>query len=168
MNIVVDLSPELEADLAAEAAHLGLSLPEYALRLLSSARGLDSAPRTGAEPSAYWQAEGLIGTRPDIQDSPAYAAPCVNKRRERVRTGTMELVDTDVLIDVQRGQPPALAWFSGWLNFQQYRDSWLWNWFRMCGMPGGQTVSPLQIVWPTHVDCARNLIRFAAYHHDTR
>ena len=37
MSIVVDLSPELEADLAAEAAHLGLSLPEYALRLLSSA-----------------------------------------------------------------------------------------------------------------------------------
>jgi hypothetical protein len=25
----------------------------------------------------------------------------------------MDLVDTDVLIDVQRGHPPALAWFAG-------------------------------------------------------
>jgi predicted nucleic acid-binding protein len=25
----------------------------------------------------------------------------------------MDLLDTDVLIDVQRGHPPALAWFAG-------------------------------------------------------
>lgn len=25
----------------------------------------------------------------------------------------MDLVDTDILIDVQRGHPPALAWFRG-------------------------------------------------------
>ena len=29
----------------------------------------------------------------------------------------MDLVDTDVLIDVQRGHPPALTWFSGLIDF---------------------------------------------------
>jgi hypothetical protein len=28
----------------------------------------------------------------------------------------MDLVDTDVLIDVQRGHPPALAWFAALLD----------------------------------------------------
>jgi predicted nucleic acid-binding protein len=28
----------------------------------------------------------------------------------------MKLVDTDVLIDIQRGHPPALAWFAGLTN----------------------------------------------------
>jgi hypothetical protein len=32
-----------------------------------------NTPKTGAELVAYWQSEGLIGTRPDIADSQAYA-----------------------------------------------------------------------------------------------
>ena len=44
MSLVLDLPAELEAELAAGAARLGLPLPEYAVRLL-----------------ANWQAEGLIG-----------------------------------------------------------------------------------------------------------
>ena len=71
----------------------------------------------------------------------------------------MELVDTDVLIDVQRGQPPALAWFSGlaklpavpgFVVMELVRNAR--NARRAFGL-----VSPLQIVWPTHVDCARAL-----------
>lgn len=32
-----------------------------------------SSPKTGAELVGYWQDEGLIGTRPDIDDSQEYA-----------------------------------------------------------------------------------------------
>jgi predicted nucleic acid-binding protein len=74
----------------------------------------------------------------------------------------MDLVDTDVLIDVQRGHPPALAWFGGLTNLpavpgyvvmeliqdarnaKEVRDAL-------------KLVAPLRVVWPTEVDCARAL-----------
>lgn len=81
----------------------------------------------------------------------------------------MDLVDTDVLIDVQRGHPPALAWFAGQAELP--------------GVPGFvvmellqdarkahetrqslKLVAPLRIVWPTGVDCNRALSDFTAYH----
>jgi predicted nucleic acid-binding protein len=81
----------------------------------------------------------------------------------------MDLVDTDVLIDVQRGHPPAVAWFGGLTELP--------------GVPGLvvmelvqdarnarevrqalKLVAPLQIVWPTEADCARALSDFAKYH----
>ena len=74
MSLVLDLPPELETELATEAARLGLPLPEYALRLLAGGRGLHPAPRTGAELLAYWQGEGLVGTRPEITDVRAIPA----------------------------------------------------------------------------------------------
>ena len=81
----------------------------------------------------------------------------------------MDLVDTDVLIDVQRGHPPALAWFAGLTelpampgfavmellqdarNAQETRQSL-------------KLVAPLRIVWPTEADCNRALSDFTAYH----
>ena len=81
----------------------------------------------------------------------------------------MLLLDTDVLIDIQRGYPPALAWFSdlpelpsvaglvvmeliqGAQNSQQIRQAL-------------KLVAPLPIVWPTEDDCARALSDFAAFH----
>ncbi|HEY3567752.1 MAG TPA: PIN domain-containing protein [Thermoanaerobaculia bacterium] len=81
----------------------------------------------------------------------------------------MILLDTDVLIDIQRGRPQALAWFSGLTelpavpgivameliqgaqNAQQVRDAL-------------KLVAPLPIVWPTEADCARALSDFAALH----
>ncbi len=81
----------------------------------------------------------------------------------------MDLVDTAVLIDVQRGHPPALAWFAGLTELP--------------GVPGFvvmellqdardahetrrslKLVAPLQIVWPTETDCNRALSDFTAYH----
>ncbi len=73
MSITLDLPEELASDLSIEAARLGLSLPEYILRLLSTSRAMESKPETGVELVAYWQAEGLIGTRPDIADSQTHA-----------------------------------------------------------------------------------------------
>ena len=85
MNLVLDLPPELEAELAAEAARLGLPLPEYVLRLLAGGRGLNPAPRTGAELLAYWQNEGLVGTRPEIGDSSTHARILREQAQRRAR-----------------------------------------------------------------------------------
>jgi predicted nucleic acid-binding protein len=81
----------------------------------------------------------------------------------------MDLVDTDVLIDVQRGHSPALAWFAGLTELP--------------GVPGFvvmelvqdarsarevrkalKLVAPLQVIWPTEPDCARAMSDFTAYH----
>lgn len=81
----------------------------------------------------------------------------------------MLLLDSDVLIDVQRGYAPAVTWFSGLSelpsipgfvvmeliqdasNSQQVRQAL-------------KLVAPLPIVWPTEADCARALSDFTAYH----
>jgi len=84
MSLELDLPPELETELAAEATRLGLSLKDYALRLLASGRGLPPAPRSGAELVAYWQSEGLVGTRPEITDSSAHARGLREKADSRI------------------------------------------------------------------------------------
>jgi predicted nucleic acid-binding protein len=81
----------------------------------------------------------------------------------------MDLVETDVLSDVQRGHPPALAWFAcpmdlpavpGFVvmelvqvarNAQEVRQAL-------------KLVMPLRVIWPTEVDCTRALSDFTAYH----
>jgi hypothetical protein len=85
MSLVLDLPPELEKELAAEAERLGLPLAEYALRLLAAGRGPNTAPRTGTELLAYWQGEGLVGTRPEITDSSAHARMLREQAQKRAR-----------------------------------------------------------------------------------
>ncbi len=81
----------------------------------------------------------------------------------------MNLVDTDVLIDVQRGHPPALAWFAsltelpaipGFVVMELIQDSRNAQEVRRAL----QLVAPLTIVWPTAADCSRTLSDFTAYH----
>jgi predicted nucleic acid-binding protein len=79
------------------------------------------------------------------------------------------LLDTDVLIDIQRGHAPAVNWFASLLqiptvpgfvvmeliqdaqNDQQVRKAL-------------KLVAPLPVVWPTDTDCQRALSDFVAYH----
>lgn len=81
----------------------------------------------------------------------------------------MYVLDTDVLIDIQRGHAPALAWFASLIdlpsvpgivvmeliqdarNAQQVRKAL-------------KLASPLPVIWPTESDCRRALSDFAAYH----
>jgi predicted nucleic acid-binding protein len=81
----------------------------------------------------------------------------------------MLVLDTDVLIDVQRGHAAALAWFAsltelpsipglvvmeliqGAQNSRQVRDVLL-------------LTSPLPVVWPTTTDCQRALTDFTTFH----
>ena len=81
----------------------------------------------------------------------------------------MELVDTDVLIDIQRGHPPALAWFGalavmpavpGFVVMELIQDA------RNAGEvhQALKLVAPLTTVWLSDTDCSRALLDFATYH----
>jgi len=86
MSITLELPEDLENALTTEAAHLGLSLAEYTLRLLSTRILPGSMPTTGAELVAYWQREGVIGSRPDIPDSQAPARQLRHKAERRIQS----------------------------------------------------------------------------------
>ena len=73
MSQTVELPDDLADALKSEASRLGLSLPDYAVRLLTSARQSTASVRSGADLVAFWRAEGLVGSRPDIADSQSEA-----------------------------------------------------------------------------------------------
>ncbi len=81
----------------------------------------------------------------------------------------MQLLDTDVLIDIQRAHAPALAWFAsltelpavpGFVVMELFQDATNTQQIRQAL----RLVAPLSIVWPTEVDCSRALSDFTAYH----
>jgi hypothetical protein len=80
MTLTLDLTPEQEALLHAEASRRGLPVQEYALQALDTGlrAGAASAapadlPQTGAEALAYWTGEGVLGLFADRPDSAEYA-----------------------------------------------------------------------------------------------
>jgi hypothetical protein len=73
MTISLDLPKNLVDELSDEASRRGLSLSEYALQILSTGREESIPLKTGADLVAYWRSEGLVGTRPEIEDSQAFA-----------------------------------------------------------------------------------------------
>jgi hypothetical protein len=85
MTLTLDLPKELESELSAEAARLGLPLPEYARRLLAAGRAPGATPKTGAELLAYWRREEVIGSRPDIADSQEHARAIRREAEKRSR-----------------------------------------------------------------------------------
>ncbi|HEY0604583.1 MAG TPA: hypothetical protein VGD58_16820 [Herpetosiphonaceae bacterium] len=85
MAITLELPYELEQELSAEAARQGLPLAEYAVRILATGRTVQPMPTTGAELVRYWQAEGLIGSNPEIADSQEYARQLREQAERRVR-----------------------------------------------------------------------------------
>jgi hypothetical protein len=106
MTLTLDLPPDLEARLNAEAARRGLSAADYVIELARSATSAPPAtdqeavpeatidlllgpwpedeprPTTPAEIVAYWERHGLIGTRPDIMDSLEHAR-AIRRKVER-------------------------------------------------------------------------------------
>lgn len=81
----------------------------------------------------------------------------------------MGLVDTDVLIDVQRGHPPALAWFGGLADLPDVPGVVVMELIQNARnsrevRQAMKLVAPFKIVWPTETDCARALSDFAMYH----
>lgn len=81
----------------------------------------------------------------------------------------MVLIDTDVLIDIQRGHPPALAWFAdlnelpsicGFVAMELIQDAQNARQVRNAL----KLIAPLQKVWPSESDCNQALSNFTAYH----
>ncbi len=85
MSITLDLPEELVREISAEAAQLGLPLEEYIRRALSVGRTLERMPKTGADLVAYWEREGLIGSRPDIADSQEHARRLRARAEQRAK-----------------------------------------------------------------------------------
>lgn len=84
MPRTVELLDDLADALTDEASRLGLSLSDYAVCLLTSAR-LTAAPiHTGADLVAFWRAESLTGSRTDIADSQAEARR-IREQAARIR-----------------------------------------------------------------------------------
>ena len=81
----------------------------------------------------------------------------------------MYLLDTDILIDIQRGHAPALAWFAaltelpflpGIVVMELVQDAQNAQHVRKVL----KLVAPLPVVWPTEGDCHRALSDFTSYH----
>jgi predicted nucleic acid-binding protein len=81
----------------------------------------------------------------------------------------MFLLDSDVLIDVQRGHPPALAWFASLVELPSVPGLVLMELIQDAGnaqqvRQALKLVSPLPLLWPTQADCDRALSDFTAHH----
>lgn len=85
MSIVVDLPEELENELSAEAALMGMPLSEYISRILASGRESASRPENGSRLVEFGRDEGLVGTRHDIEDSSTHARGVRREAERRVR-----------------------------------------------------------------------------------
>jgi predicted nucleic acid-binding protein len=81
----------------------------------------------------------------------------------------MYLLDTDVLIDIQRGHDAALTWFAnltelpavpGFVVMELIQDAHNAQQVRQVL----KLVAPLPVVWPTEIDCNRALTDFTTYH----
>ncbi len=82
MGLLLDLPTELETELSAEAAQLGLPLSVYVLRILTEARNLSPSPRTSVNCSPWrGKAEALIGSRPVL----GCAETCTRSLREQTQ-----------------------------------------------------------------------------------
>ncbi|MGE0128818.1 MAG: PIN domain-containing protein [Blastocatellales bacterium] len=81
----------------------------------------------------------------------------------------MYILDTDILIDIQRGHQPALTWFGtlteipavpGFVVMELIQDAR----DKRQVQQALQLVAPLPVVWPAQSDCQHALSYFTAYH----
>jgi predicted nucleic acid-binding protein len=81
----------------------------------------------------------------------------------------MRLLDTDVLIDFQRGHPPAVAWFAaltelpaipGFVMMELIQDARNSKEVQQVL----KLTAPFEIIWPAETDCRRALANFTSYH----
>jgi predicted nucleic acid-binding protein len=81
----------------------------------------------------------------------------------------MLVLDTDILIDVQRGHTAALSWFGGLSEVPSVPGLVVMELIQ--GARDGKQVrealrltAPLPVIWPTVGDCQRALADFTAFH----
>ena len=81
----------------------------------------------------------------------------------------MRLLDTDVLIDFQRGHPPAVAWFAALTELPAIPGLVLMELIQDARnskevQAASKLTAPFQIIWPAEPDCRRALANFTSYH----
>ena len=81
----------------------------------------------------------------------------------------MYLLDTDVLIDIQREHTPALTWFAGLIELPAVPGFVIMELIQDAQNAGQvhqalKLVAPLPVMWPTAADCQRALTDFTSYH----
>ena len=72
-SLTLKIPEYLQERLTREAQHLGMSIEQYASRLLGAEPETKKSVMTGAEVVDFWKREGLIGSREDIDDSQSHA-----------------------------------------------------------------------------------------------
>ncbi len=91
MTLTLELTPEQERHIEAEARRRNLDAASYAKALLfneqEASRGDETVEEqwSGADLVAYWEREGVIGSRPDITDSLEHARAIRRKAERRDR-----------------------------------------------------------------------------------
>ncbi len=83
MPQTVELPDDLADALGHEAARLGMSMPDYAVRVLASSCPSVAAIHDGADLVNFWRSEGLVGSRSDITDSQAQARQLREQAQQR-------------------------------------------------------------------------------------
>ena len=81
----------------------------------------------------------------------------------------MDLVDTDVLIDIQRGHAPALNWFAGLAELPAVPGFVVMELLQDARNTGEvrrarKLIAPLQVIWPTDSECDRALSDISTFH----
>lgn len=85
MSITLELKPEVEALVHAQAAARGVSVEQF---LQDAIEQLTASVTTGAELLAFWEREGALGAwadREDISDSAAFARGLRREAERRPR-----------------------------------------------------------------------------------
>lgn len=89
MTLTLELTPEQEQQIEAEARRRNMDAASYAKTLLfEQDMGIGQAEEeqwSGADLVAYWEREGVIGSRPDITDSLEHARTIRRKAERRIR-----------------------------------------------------------------------------------
>jgi predicted nucleic acid-binding protein len=81
----------------------------------------------------------------------------------------MLLLDTDILIDIERKYPPAIAWFSSQTVLPLVPGFVVMELIQGCQNSAEvqavkKLVAPLQVIWPTVSDLSRALNSFPKHH----
>ena len=81
----------------------------------------------------------------------------------------MYVLDTDVLIDIQRGHSAAVAWFGGLTELPSVPGFVVMELIQDANNQQQvrqvlKLVAPLPVVWPTVADCDRALSDFSKFH----
>ncbi len=88
MTLILDLTPQQEQQIEAQARARNMDARTYALARLFEDQPVEHAEEkqwSGADLVAYWEKEGVIGSRPDITDSQEHARAIRRKAERRGR-----------------------------------------------------------------------------------